>query len=245
MLDFVRSGDNYIYWDSNNPSNKIHAYVSNIGDGYYLTSEGFLNSTPFLIAKVSDKREYCSKVLGKCVDSGGDFPFLDSVEEVHEVIDSLKGLPNMNKECDSQNKEDDITRIEVPEGMMIQGSGNPRVYFIVPKEGMQGYRITEEGDIWEAKGPSSYKGIFRTEKHAKSALAWAQISQLMPLYGGEISKSELVDKNFTKYCVIREENSLVYHVASYTYSPIAFHTEEQRTAFMKEHRNLVEEYYML
>lgn len=245
MLDFVRSGNNYIYWDSNTPSKKIHAHVSNKGDEYYLASEGFLNSTPFLIAKVSDKREYCSKVLGKCVDSGVDFPFLYSVEEVHEVMDSLKGLPKMNEECNSQNKEDNITRIEVPEGMMIQGSGDPRVYLIVPKEGMQGYKITEEGDIWEARGPSSYKGIFRTEKHAKSALAWAQISQLMPLYGGEISESEWMDANLPKYDISRVEDKLHYTTLYYTYSPIAFHTEGQRATFMEKHRNLIEEYYML
>lgn len=42
------------------------------------------------------------------------------------------------------------------------------------------------------------KNVFLTEKHAKSALAMAQISQLIPFYGGEITDEEWRDSNITK-----------------------------------------------
>lgn len=47
------------------------------------------------------------------------------------------------------------------------------------------------------------KNIFINEKHAKSALAIAQISQLMPYYGGAITDEEWRDDNMPKYYIDR------------------------------------------
>ena len=41
------------------------------------------------------------------------------------------------------------------------------------------------------KSNEENKNVFLTEKHAKSTLAMAQISQLMPYYGGEIIDGEM------------------------------------------------------
>lgn len=47
------------------------------------------------------------------------------------------------------------------------------------------------------------KNVFLIEKHAKSALAMAQISQLMPYYGGEITDEEWEDRSIRKYIIFR------------------------------------------
>lgn len=72
------------------------------------------------------------------------------------------------------------------------------------------------------------KNVFLTEKHAKSALAMAQISQLMPYYGGEITDEEWKDGTLRKFIIIREGTSILSNWYTNVYSFLAFHTEEQR-----------------
>lgn len=52
------------------------------------------------------------------------------------------------------------------------------------------------------------KNVFLTEKHAKSALAMAQISQLIPYYGGEITEQEWLDRSMFKYIIKRDGCSI-------------------------------------
>lgn len=48
------------------------------------------------------------------------------------------------------------------------------------------------------------RNVFLTEKHAKSALAMAQISQLIPYYGGKITNDEWKDSSIRKYIIFRK-----------------------------------------
>lgn len=89
------------------------------------------------------------------------------------------------------------------------------------------------------------KNVFLTEKHAKSALAMAQISQLMPYYGGEITDEEWRDSNITKGVVIRKGNSIAKEFSFSDYRFLAFHTEEQRDEFLKNNEQLVKDYLMI
>lgn len=91
------------------------------------------------------------------------------------------------------------------------------------------------------------KNIFLTEKHAKAALAIAQISQLMPYYGGEITQEEWDSTAITKYAIIKERKSIQSYQARACYEFIAFRTERDRERFMSREENmrLIKDYYMM
>ena len=88
------------------------------------------------------------------------------------------------------------------------------------------------------------KNLFIDEKHAKSALAMAQISQLIPYYGGVITDTEW-NSNVIKYVITRRNNSIVPESFTIIYHLLAFHTREQRDEFLKNNKQLVMDYFML
>ena len=92
---------------------------------------------------------------------------------------------------------------------------------------------------------SNEKNLFIDSKHAKSALAMAQISQLMTYYGNEITDEEWADGYTAKYC-ISKNNGILTKVILFNFSVLlAFHTEEQRDNFLKFNERLVKDYLMI
>lgn len=89
------------------------------------------------------------------------------------------------------------------------------------------------------------KNIAISEKHCKSMLAMAQISQLMPYYGGEITNEEWNDNSFCKYIIERVGCDIIKSGCRSMYKFIAFHTEDQRDEFLKNNEQLVKDYLML
>lgn len=91
------------------------------------------------------------------------------------------------------------------------------------------------------------KNVFLTEKHAKAALAIAQISQLMPYYGGEVTDKEWHEYDKAKYVIVRGGHELVRRIGYTNYEFVAFRTEEDRTRFMSREENmrLVRDYFMM
>lgn len=89
------------------------------------------------------------------------------------------------------------------------------------------------------------KNVFASEKHAKYALAMAQISQLMPYYGSEITDEEWKDGDMDKYIIRKWENEINVDSFSSTYFFLAFHTEKQRDDFLKYNKQLVKDYLMI
>ena len=88
------------------------------------------------------------------------------------------------------------------------------------------------------------KNVFVDYKHAKSALAMAQISQLMPYYGGRITDEEWGNRDF-KQVIKRVHNDIVCIDTQCNYHLLAFHTIEQQKEFLKNNEQLVKEYLML
>lgn len=88
------------------------------------------------------------------------------------------------------------------------------------------------------------KNIFLTEKYAKSALAMAQISQLMPYYGGEITNEEWGNSS-SKYIIDKYDNRINISFHRNAYYFLAFHTSEQRDEFLKNNKQLVKDYLMI
>ena len=117
---------------------------------------------------------------------------------------------------------------------------------------LNGYYIgTSSSILFDAAGYThdfSNRNVFVTEKQARSALAMAQLSQIMAndeRFGGVVTDEEWQDKNITKYSLIRACNSVVYFDSVGSYYFLSFHTPEQRELFLKENLDLIEQYLML
>lgn len=88
------------------------------------------------------------------------------------------------------------------------------------------------------------KNTFIDIKHAKSALAMAQISNLMPCYGGAITDEEWCEGTL-KYIILRSRNNIAKGTFYDGANILAFHTEVQRNAFLTNNEQLVRDYLML
>lgn len=89
--------------------------------------------------------------------------------------------------------------------------------------------------------------VFATEKQAKSALAMAQISQIMAndeRFGGVVTDEEWNNDNW-KYVIWRKHNNVYYDVLIKSYTFLAFHTVQQRDLFFIENEDLVKQYLMI
>lgn len=89
------------------------------------------------------------------------------------------------------------------------------------------------------------KNTATSEKVARSMLAMAMISQLMPYYGGEITDEEWANDNILKYRIVRVGSYIRALKSTTSCSFLAFHTEEQRDNFLKYNYELVKDYLML
>lgn len=111
-----------------------------------------------------------------------------------------------------------------------------------------GVFIGGRSEFFEASGvptSNSNRNVFLTEKHAKSALAMAQISQLIPYYGGKITNDEWEDSSIRKYIIFRKMSYVGRCEAYSNYEFLAFHTAEQRDEFLKNNEQLVKDYLMI
>ena len=90
--------------------------------------------------------------------------------------------------------------------------------------------------------------VFATKKHAKVALAIAQISQIMAndeRFGGPVTIDEWKDDTIDKYIIEYYDGEIGTDCYHSSYYFLAFHTREQRNLFLEENRDLVEAYFML
>ena len=112
---------------------------------------------------------------------------------------------------------------------------------------LHGFYITNQSWISHINGRAlnSNKLIAASEKVAKSMFAMAQISQLMPYYGGEITTREWNDLNIDKYFIYKYKEDIYTSVTDYCYYYLAFHTAEQRDEFLKYNEQLVKDYLMI
>jgi len=114
-------------------------------------------------------------------------------------------------------------------------------------ENIQGFYIGGDAEIYleDSIANHSEKGTFRTKKQAKSALAYAQLTQLMalPEYNGDWvpdwRNGEL------KYIIRRYGNGLVQDYYSNTHHHMSFKSEEIRDKFLENNLDLLKEYFEL
>lgn len=90
------------------------------------------------------------------------------------------------------------------------------------------------------------RNLAASEKIAKSMLAMAMISQLMPYYGGEIAESEWEDSTKYKYIIVLNKGKITKREwTTCNYYFLAFHTAEQCDEFLKYNEQLVKDYLMI
>lgn len=97
--------------------------------------------------------------------------------------------------------------------------------------------------IYKVPSLDNNKNLFATEKQAKSALAIAQLSQLMKALGDECD----VDWNTPvyKFCIERHQNTIQDNGYISTYQFLSFKTQSVRDKFMEFHIDLIKQYFML
>lgn len=83
--------------------------------------------------------------------------------------------------------------------------------------------------------------VFLDEKYAKSALALAQISQLLPYYDTNVDWTS----DDHKYCIERIGDGIEIGAWMHRYCVLAFNTESEAYRFLKHNEQLVKDFYML
>ena len=158
-----------------------------------------------------------------------------------------------------ENMETKEVKIEIPEGYEIdkEKSTFEKIVFkpIVKRwrdkddsTKIKGWFIEYTGRVSNVGESYKKNSLFATEKQAKSALAMAQISQIMAndeRFGGVVTDEEWRNAGLEKYIIDREFNLISCWESDGIYKFLAFHTKEQRDLFLKENKDLVKDYLMI
>ena len=145
-------------------------------------------------------------------------------------------------------------KITIPKGYEIdmEKSTFERIVFKKKKtinswediEELSGYTISLESDIEHWSGLTTIaenKNVFLNEKYTKSAIALAQISQLLPYYDSKVDWYKVTDK----YCIVRTGSSILIETWQSSYHRLAFNSREEAKRFLKYNEQLVKDYFML
>ena len=125
--------------------------------------------------------------------------------------------------------------------------GKIKGYFIDHDESSIIFFDSEESQFIDDDGISSdCKNIFKTEKQAKSALAYAQLTQLMalPEFNGDWVP-DWSDDCEEKYIIKRVRNSIESYTFSNAHHHISFKSKEIRDKFLDNNFDLLKEYFEL
>lgn len=116
-------------------------------------------------------------------------------------------------------------------------------------EKVDGYFIGQHGAIvkshtnWEINSGTA-RTIFATEKQAKSALAMAQLSQLMKVYNGDWEQPS-PQITIDRFVLVLESGKIRSYVFNNSYHFLTFKTDELRNKFLKNFEPLIKEYFMI
>lgn len=165
---------------------------------------------------------------------------LASIDQKDTLIKALKKEAETNPKARKVLK--DVFNIEVEPVI--------RTYedLIDSSKSIAGYHIDTACDIrkWQPTVFDSWtRDVAASEKVCKSMLAMAQISQLMPYYGGAITDEEWRNGDVVKYSIQRVKNKIGIDHCYTRYCFLAFHTPEQRDDFIKYNERLVKDYLMI
>lgn len=131
----------------------------------------------------------------------------------------------------------------------LEGKDELPTWEELQNSGLYGYFISNDSKIIPLTSMGNniveYRGrnTFATESQARSALAMAQLSQLMKALGDEC-KVDWSD-NEPKYIINRKRKELYTTWDRMYYYFLAFKTASVRDAFLKKHEDLIKQYFEL
>ena len=141
-----------------------------------------------------------------------------------------------------------VTRIEEYRGLQ---EPQPLSYYIdniQAKDPICGYYLSKDGEILrkDAKSsPCASSITFRSEAQAKSAKAYAQITQMMDCYGETVEDDEWRYLDSPKY-VVKRVGDMLRVVPEYVdYHHIAFKEKAAAEWFLADNRSLCETFFMI
>ena len=110
---------------------------------------------------------------------------------------------------------------------------------------VEGYFINIDSSIAYLGGLTEaikeHKNVFLDRKYIKSALALAQISQLLPYYDSNVDWN----RDTNKYCIERTNNKIYIDNWQSLYHLLAFNSKEEAERFLKHNEQLLRDYFML
>jgi hypothetical protein len=107
------------------------------------------------------------------------------------------------------------------------------------------YAGIEKSSLFTEDTYESDKNIFATQKQAESALAKAQLSQLMKAYSENSIEIDWNNTSQKKYSIRRHKNELIIDFNYNYYNFLSFPTAELRDEFFKNFQDLIKTYYEL
>lgn len=169
--------------------------------------------------------------------------YLATKKQKELLINALKTEAETNDDAKIVLKE--VFNIEVEPAIrtyqdLIDNKVKLEGYFINSNSGIVNPRLLNIKTI----ARDNNRNVAISNKVAKSMLAMAMISQLMPYYGGAISDEEWTD-NELKYVIVKVSNEIHEDSFLCKYHFLAFHTREQRDDFLKYNERLVKDYLMI
>lgn len=155
-------------------------------------------------------------------------------EELQKIVNALPDGCNVNI---------DITPVAPKEQ-----SKERKIFKWKDLKNINGYWINGNSDIEDIVHDDAHpinRNIFATEAQAKSALAMAQLSQLIPHYCKPFTNEEWLNRNLPKYTIYRDRGQSVVREQYGFYHFLAFRTMEQAELFFQNNKELIKQYYML
>lgn len=157
-------------------------------------------------------------------------------------------------------KENQEIELKIPEGYVIDSIKSTKNK-IVCKPIVIKYPKSWEDAFWEKpisginihlcgiimrRSTTDGRCVFKTEKQAASALAYAQLTQLMelPCYNGDWVPN-WDDPNQTRCCIARVKHEITKSDFGGYFYFLAFKSEKVRDAFFDNHIDLIKQFYQL
>lgn len=156
-------------------------------------------------------------------------------KQIELSLEKARELYGKNPEMDelllANFTKDELTKKKLPK-------------FFNELKNTDGYYITSQAKI-ERSVYGLYLNSFPTEKQAKSALAMAQLSQLMAVYNDGWEPDFGSMNNRSNWCIVRYTDEIKWQNVGKTYNFLAFKSLELCELFLANFEPLIKEYFMI
>ncbi len=231
----------------------------------FLPASGFTYFTLNSIKRISDNGYYWSDTLYKHTETYGlSFSKLNSAVVYmydQNYIFTVRCVSDIKQETmETKQEKKKSFKVEIPEGYEIDKENSTFEYIKYKKVKFKYPKLWE--DVFWAKPISGFdirlynsdmrsatsreKSLFKTKKQAASALAYAQLTQLMalPCYNGDWVP-DWNNLSQIKYSIERLKYDIVKLDFIGYFSFLTFKSEKVRDEFFNNHMDLIRQFYQL